>query len=177
MKKRPKAVRSGKFLKLVIRDGWEFVERVRCSGVVIIVAKTDEDKVILVEQFRPPVGKQVIGFPAGLVGDERGKRKESFLDAARRELLEETGYSARKITKFFEGPVSAGMCRDMVLILHATGLKKIGKGGGVDHHEKIKVHEVPFKTADAWLKKRVRQGVLVGPNVFAGLYFLKHWVR
>ena len=85
--KRPKGplIQSGKFLKLVIRDGWEYIERVNCSGVVIVVGKTDDDKVILVEQFRRPVQKNTIGFPAGLVGDERGKRGETMVAAARRE--------------------------------------------------------------------------------------------
>ena len=90
-------VKTGRYLKLVIRDGWEYVERVNCSGVVIIVAKTAEDKVILVEQFRRPVGKKVIGFPAGLVNDHVYRRRESAASAARREFLEETGYLAGKI--------------------------------------------------------------------------------
>ena len=177
MKKQNAVIQLGKYLKLVIRDGWEYIERVNCAGVVIVVGKTDDDKVVLVEQFRRPVQKNTIGFPAGLVGDERGKRGESMAAAARRELLEETGYAARKITKFFEGPVSAGMCRDMVTIFHAEGLKKVAAGGGLGHLEKIKVHEVPMKTVDAWLKRQVRKGLLVGPNVFAGLYFLKHWAK
>ncbi len=174
MKKQP-VIRSGKYLRLVIRDGWEYVERVNSSGVVIIVARTDDDKVLFVEQFRRPVGKNTIGFPAGLVGDDRGRRGESMAAAARRELIEETGYRARKFTRFFTGPVSAGMCRDMVTIFHATGLRKVGRGGGVGDLEKITVHEVPLTGADAWLKARSRRGVLIGPNVFAGLYFLKFW--
>ncbi len=177
LNKKNAVIRSGKYLKLVIRDGWEYIERVNCAGVVIVVGKTDDDKLVLVEQFRRPVGKNTIGFPAGLVGDDRGRRGESMAAAAKRELFEETGYRAARITKFFEGPVSAGMCRDMVTILHATGLKKVGCGGGVGEFEKITVHEVPVKSADAWLKRKARQGVLIGPNVFAGLYFLKHWVR
>ncbi len=176
-KKDTAVIRAGKYLKLVIRDGWEYVERVNCCGVVIVVAKTDDDKLVLVEQFRYPVQKNTIGFPAGLVGDERGRRGESMVAAARRELLEETGYTARRITKFFKGPVSAGMCRDMVTILHATGLKKVSAGGGVGHLEKIKVHEVPMKSVDVWLKRQAAKGFLVGPNVFAGLYFLEHWAK
>jgi ADP-ribose pyrophosphatase len=177
VKKQEDVIQSGKFLKLVKRDGWEYIERVNCTGVVIVVAKTDDDKVILVEQFRRPVQRNTIGFPAGLVGDERGKRGESCASAAKRELLEETGYQARKVTKFFEGPVSAGMCRDMVRIFHATGLKKVAKGGGVDDLEQIKVHEVPFRGIDQWLLRQQKKGILVGPNVFAGLYFLEHWAK
>ena len=170
-------IRSGKFLRLVIKDGWEYVERVNCSGAVIIVAKTDDNKLVLVEQFRRPMQKFTIGFPAGLVGDDRGQRGEDFVSAARRELIEETGYRPARIRKIFAGPVSAGMCRDMVTIVHASGLKKVGPGGGIDDHEDIRVHEVPLKGVDSWLKTQVRRGRLVGPNIFAGLYFLEHWVK
>ena len=177
MKKQDGVIQAGKYLKLVRREGWEYIERVNCSGVVIVVGKTDDDKVILVEQFRYPVQKHTIGFPAGLVGDDRGKRGESCASAAKRELLEETGYKARKVTRFFEGPVSAGMCRDMISIFHATGLKKVAQGGGVGDFEQIKVHEVPLSGIDQWLLRQQKKGLLVGPNVFAGLYFLKHWAK
>lgn len=168
---------EGKFLRLVIRDGWEYVERVNCAGAVIIVGKTDDDKIIFVEQFRRPVQKYTIGFPAGLVGDDRGQRGESFIAAAKREMVEETGYRPSKIKVFFKGPVSSGMCRDLVTIVHAVGLKKVAAGGGVDDKEQIKVHEVPLKGIDGWLKGQIRKGKLVGPNVFAGLYFLEHWAK
>ena len=177
MKKEDGLIQSGKYLNLVRRDGWEYVERVNCLGVVIVVGKTDDDKVILVEQFRRPVQKNTIGFPAGLVGDERGKRGESFASAAKREFLEETGYQVKKVTQFFEGPVSAGMCCDMIRIYHATGLKKVAQGGGVDDLEQIKVHEVPLRSIDRWLLRQQKKGLLVGPNVFAGLYFLEHWAQ
>jgi len=168
-------IKSGRYLKLVIRDGWEYVERVNCTGVVIIVAKTAEDKIILVEQFRRPVGKKVIGFPAGLVNDHGQRRKETEASAARREFWEETGFLAGKITKLFEGPVSAGMCKDMVTIYHADKLKKTGKGGG-DDYEDITVHEVPLRMIDQWLTRQQKKGVLVAPNVYAGIYFLKNWI-
>ena len=170
-------VKSGKYLKLVIRDGWEYVERVNCSGVVIIVSKTDDNKVVLVEQFRRPVGKNVIAFPAGLAGDEHGTEGEDLAEAAKRELLEETGYVAKRMKKLFVGPVSAGMCRDMVTIFHASGIQKIARGGGVGAWEQIKVHEVPLKSIDRWLKSQQKKGRLVAPNIFAGIYFLKNWVK
>ncbi len=175
--KKGEVIRSGKFLRLVIRDGWEYVERVNCAGAVIIVAKTDDDKLILVEQFRRPVQKFTIGFPAGLVGDDRGQHGESVISAARREMIEETGYCPSRLRVLFTGPVSAGMCCDIVTIVHASGLKKVGAGGGIDDHENIQVHEVPLKSIDLWLKRKARSGRLVGPNIFAGLYFLEHWVR
>jgi ADP-ribose pyrophosphatase len=174
IQRRKKVVHSGQYLRLVIRDGWEYIERVNCTGVVIVIGKTNDDKVILVEQFRRPVGKRVIAFPAGLVNDHVHHRKESAAAAARREFLEETGYLAGKITRFFEGPVSAGMSPDMVTIYHADDLKKVGHGGG-DDDEDITVREVPLGSIDRWLDRQRKKGLLVAPNVYAGIYFLKNW--
>jgi len=176
MNREKKVLNAGKYLRLVDRDGWEYVERVNCSGVVIIVGKTTDDKIVLVEQFRHPVQKLTIGFPAGLVGDERGKCKESIAEAARREMVEETGYLPSKVKTFFVGPMAAGISQDMLTFVHASGLKKVGLGGGVDE-EDIRVHEVPVEKVDFWLKAQVKKGRLIGPNVFAGLYFLEHWIK
>jgi NAD+ synthase (glutamine-hydrolysing) len=49
------------------------------------------------------VGQRVIEMPAGLVGDEPGQEEESFESAARRELLEETGYEAASLEPLFAG--------------------------------------------------------------------------
>ena len=83
---------QGRFLSLVSQNGWEFATRVGSTGVVAIIACTDDDEVLLVEQFRPPVGRNVVEIPAGLAGDITGSESEAFEEAARRELLEETGY-------------------------------------------------------------------------------------
>jgi len=65
----PRVVSEGKFVRLLIKGGWEYVERPNCAGAVIIVAMTKDRKLLLIEQFRIPVGKPVIEFPAGLIGD------------------------------------------------------------------------------------------------------------
>ena len=46
---------TGKFLALIKEGQWEYVDRVKANGVAIIVAVTEEQKVLLVEQFRIPV--------------------------------------------------------------------------------------------------------------------------
>jgi ADP-ribose pyrophosphatase len=174
---KPRPFAEGRFLRLVIRDGWEYVERVNCSGAVIIVATTPDDKLILVEQFRRPVQKFTIGFPAGLVGDDRGQRGESVLAAARREMVEETGYYPSRVRPLIRGPVSSGMSNELFTMVHASGLRKVGSGGGIDEHEQITVHEIPLVDIDGWLKAQVRKGRLIGPNIYAGLYFLEHWIK
>jgi len=161
---------EGKYLRLCLEDRWEWVERVNCTGVVVIVGKTPENRAILVEQYRIPAKTSVIEFPAGLVGDNG--RCEALQTAAERELLEETGYSAAEWALVAEGPPSAGMSPETISIFLAKGLKKIGPGGG-DHTESIIVHEVEMGEIDAWLKRQTDAGKQIDPKIYAGLYFLR----
>lgn len=165
-------IHEGKFLRFVRRGEWEYVERNNCSAIVIIVAMTDEKRVLFVEQYRPPVERRAIEFPAGLVNDCGSKRSESILTAAKRELLEETGYRAGKMSKLLEGPVSSGSSSDMVTMIHAQNLKKVARGGG-DEFESIIVHEVSLDEIDLWLAKMRRKKYLIEPKIYTGLYFLK----
>jgi ADP-ribose pyrophosphatase len=163
---------EGKFLRLLHYRGWEFVKRKDCTGIVVIVPITSDKKVIFVEQYRVPLGKNVIEFPAGLVGDLKHARKESMKTAALRELFEETGYLAKKMEFILEGPVSAGMSAQQIAFFRASQLKKMGTGGG-DLTENILVHNVPLKKAAAWLFQMQKKGKLIDPKVFAGLFFLQ----
>jgi len=163
---------KGKYLSLVCKDNWEYVERTRCSGIVVIVPMTKEGKVIFVEQFRRPVEAQVIEWPAGLVNDKTLHDLETMETAARRELLEETGYEAGHLTLFAGGPVSSGLSSEIITFYQALNVVKKGPGGG-DATESIKVHEIPLKEADSWLCEMGKKGFLVDPKVYVGLYFLK----
>jgi ADP-ribose pyrophosphatase len=125
----------------------------------------------LIEQFRPPVGKRVIEIPAGLAGDETGHEMEELAAAARRELLEETGYEAKTMKPVGEGPPSAGICDEVIAMFVATGLTKTGDGAG-DGSEDITLHEVPVSRVPAFLKRKAREGCLIDLKVYGGLYFL-----
>ena len=107
-RKKLEILAEGKFIRMLREDGWEYVNRCNCSGIVIILALTDDQKVIFVEQYRLPVRGQVIEFPAGLMNDGSARHHESVAAAAKRELLEETGYLARKIVKVMRGPAGSG---------------------------------------------------------------------
>jgi ADP-ribose pyrophosphatase len=172
MEEAPIILVQGKHLQLLRKDSWEYVERLHVTGVVAIVAVSDDGKLILVEQYRPPVGKMVIELPAGLVGDEPGQANESLLTAARRELQEETGYLAADLSILFTGPTSAGMTSEIVTLVRATNLRKISHGGGIDT-EAIQVHEIPLPEVNARLTKWEADGKLVDPKVYAALYFSK----
>jgi ADP-ribose pyrophosphatase len=165
----PEVLGAGRHLRLVRREGWEYAERVTGTGVVAVVAVTDDDRVVLTEQYRPPVRSPVIELPAGLVGDLPGALAEDLVTAARRELEEETGYAASALRLLGAGPSSAGLAAEVVSFLLATGLVRVGPGGG-DATEAITVHEVPLAAVDAWLAGMVGQGRLVDPKVYAGLW-------
>ncbi|MBP9853644.1 MAG: NUDIX hydrolase [Candidatus Omnitrophica bacterium] len=165
---------EGRFLRFVKTADWEYVERINCSDIVIIVAMTEDEKVILVEQYRPPVKKFVIEFPAGLINDQPSRKHESIMAGAKRELLEETGYRAKKMVKITDGPTSGGSSADIVTIFRAYGLEKVGQGGG-DETEAIKIHEVPIRNIDRWLQNQGKKGRLIEPKIYTGLYFLKNY--
>ena len=93
---------EGRWLRLVDDAGWEHVERVNGHGVVVILAVTEEGELLLVEQYRPAVKSRVIEVPAGLTGDVAGREDEDADAAARRELLEETGYEAQEMEALCE---------------------------------------------------------------------------
>ncbi len=164
---------AGRFLRLVKRGRWEYADRVNCTGAVIVLAVTDDRRIVLTEQHRLPLGKRVIELPAGLTGDEPGAAEEDFARAARRELLEETGYDCRDVEWLTSGPTSGGLCTEIVDIYRAVGLTRVHDGGGTEHEE-IEVHEVPLDEAVAWLRQKHEAGVLIDPKVYAGLYFAGH---
>ena len=160
---------TGKYLRMVKRGRWEYADRVNCSGAVVIVAITDQGRLILTEQHRVPVNRRVIELPAGLSGDLPDQSNEEQAAAATRELLEETGYQAGKMTLLASGPPSAGLATEIVAFFRATNLRKIHDGGG-DEHENILVHEVPLAEVGAFLCQKTADGLMVDPKIYAGLY-------
>ncbi len=166
-----KILGEGKYLRLVKEDRWEYVERNNCTGIVSVVPITKDGKIILTEQYRMALKKWVIELPAGLANDT--EKKETLEEAALRELEEETGYTAEKLILLFEGPPSAGMSSEIIHYYLAEGLKKVSEGGG-DDTEQIRVHAVPRNEIDTWLKQKQKEGCLVDPKMFVGLYCLQN---
>jgi ADP-ribose pyrophosphatase len=164
---------NGKWLRLKRRGRWEYAERTNPGGGVMIIAVTPEDRILFVEQYRPAIECMTIEMPAGLVGDVATSADESAVDAARRELVEETGYSAGHIDFLMAGPTSAGMSNEILAFVRARELSRVHKGGG-DETEDIIVHEVLRSEAASWLVRKMADGYSVDPKMFAGLYFLDH---
>jgi ADP-ribose pyrophosphatase len=162
---------EGRFLALRKRGRWEFVERVNAHGAAVIIALTDSDEIVLVEQYREPLRCNCIENPAGLVGDQPGE--EDALGAARRELLEETGFEAEHVELVLTGPSSPGMSGELLSFVRATGLRRVHAGGG-DGNENITVHVVPLAEAGAFLAGRLEAGLHVDPRVWAALFLSRY---
>ncbi len=167
-------IAEGQHLDLRCRDGWEFATRRRGQGVVAILALTTDRRLVLVEQHRVPLDASVIELPAGLVGDEPSEEGESILDAARRELREETGFASDHWSdRTIEVASSAGLTDETVTILGASRAIRVTDGGGVDG-ERITVHTVPIEELGAWLDERAGQGTIADGRVWAAAALAEH---
>lgn len=155
---------EGRFLSAVTDDRWEYAERKGGTTAVVIVALDgdDEDRdVLLIEQYRVPVGARVLELPAGLVSDEG---EETPVAAAARELEEETGYRAARIEELGEFFSSPGMTSERFTFVRATGLTRVGDGGGIEG-EDITVHRVKLADVPAFVAAKRREGIAVDAKV------------
>lgn len=136
---------SGRFIAAKTRGKWEYVSRTRGIHAAVILA-IDEDAdgrhVLLVDQYRVPLGRRCIELPAGLVGDE--EEGEDAALAAARELEEETGYRPDRLEKLGEFFSSPGMVSEGFTLFRTHGLTRTGEGGGVAG-EDIVVHRIPLQ--------------------------------
>lgn len=141
---------QGKFITAKKQGRWEYVARARGIRAAVIVAIDDDGHLILVEQYRVPLGRACLELPAGLVGDETGGELVEI--AATRELEEETGYRAGHIESLGEYFSSPGMVSESFTLVRARDLVRVGEGGGVEGEgitvHRVKLAEVPAFVAD-----------------------------
>ena len=157
MSNEAETVWSGKFLEVHKLDRWEYVSRTRDVSAAVILA-VDGGDVILIEQYRVPLGALCLELPAGLVGDEQ--EDEEIEAAASRELEEETGYRAERMTALGRFHSSPGMTSEGFTLLRADGLERTGQGGGVGG-EDIRVHRVPLGDVPAFVERKRAEGVAI----------------
>lgn len=153
---------QGRFLAAKTRGRWEYVGRARGIRAAVILAIDEEGQVILVDQYRVPLGRRCLELPAGLIGDEEDG--ESVETAAARELEEETGYRAERIEPLGEFWSSPGMVSESFTLVRAHGLTRIGDGGGTAD-EGIIVHRVPLAEVPAYVAARRAEGMAVDVKV------------
>lgn len=171
---------EGKFLRCIITTyvdskgtarKWESFERINCKGIVGIVPVTDNKEVLLIRQFRPPVKGYVVEFPAGLMSES----EHTLDETARRELLEETGYSAEKMTYLTEGPLSSGVSGEVLTAFLATGLEFQGLGKK-DETEEIEVFKIPLHEIYQKLSTLKSEGNLIDLKIFGLLELAKRYL-
>lgn len=146
-----RTVWQGRFITAKVDGKWEYVSRARGIRAAVIVAIDGEDNVILVEQYRVPLGAACIELPAGLIGDHDDAADEDDTAAAARELEEETGYRAGRMEVLGEFWSSPGMLSESYTLVRALELERVGDGGGTDG-EDITVHRVPRAALPAFLE-------------------------
>jgi len=184
-----KTVWEGRFLRSIITTyidsfgsvrEWESFERVNCKGIVAIVPVTDDKEVLLIRQFRPPVNGYVIEFPAGL--NDKGDTLE---EAARRELLEETGYYAKEMIFITEGPMSSGSSGEILTVYLAKSLalnplnQVQGQGQGIgkrDETEDIEVLKVSINELDYKLSALRSEGNYIDLKIYGLMELAKKYL-
>ena len=146
---------EGKFVRAMKRGRWEYVSRTGSVNAVVIIAEHD-GKIILIDQYRVPVGKRCLELPAGLVGDE--DEHATVEGTAAKELEEETGYTAERIEPLGEFYSSPGMLAESFSLVRAHGVRKVGNGGGVGGEE-IVVHLVTRADLPAFVAEKRDAGI------------------
>lgn len=95
--------------------------RYHASDVAIVVPFLGRQRLLMIRQFRYPLGKVLLEFPAGHVDSG-----EDPLETARRELEEETGYGAKKVEYVYTYNPSVSRTKQSVHVYRATGLARTG---------------------------------------------------
>ncbi|UQZ46560.1 ADP-ribose pyrophosphatase [Bacillus sp. PK3-037] len=139
---------SGKVIDLYVEDvelpngKTSKREIVKHPGAVAVLAVTDEGKIIMVKQFRKPLERTIIEIPAGKL--EKGEEPEY---TALRELEEETGYTAKKLTKITAFYTSPGFADEIVHVFLAEELSVLEEKRELDEDEFVEVMEVTLEEA------------------------------
>ena len=158
---------QGRFVRALKRGRWEYVSRVGDVRAVVILAE-HEGKMILVEQFRMPIGGRCLELPAGLVGDE--DPNATVEDTAIKELEEETGFTAERVERLGDFHASPGMLSEGFTLVRAHGVRPCGGGGGTEH-EDITVHQVPRAEIPAFIEQKRSEGCAVDVKLLLFLDF------
>ncbi|AZV51046.1 MULTISPECIES: ADP-ribose pyrophosphatase [Bacillus] len=139
---------SGKVIDLYVEDvelpngKTSKREIVKHPGAVAVLAVTDEGKIIMVKQFRKPLERTIVEIPAGKL--EKGEEPEY---TALRELEEETGYTAKKLTKITAFYTSPGFADEIVHVFLAEELSVLEEKRELDEDEFVEVMEVTLEDA------------------------------
>ena len=158
---------EGKYIRAMKRGRWEYVSRTNSVGAAVILAE-HEGKVILVEQYRVPVGARCLELPAGLVGDEEAHA--TVESTAIKELEEETGFTCDRVERLGDFHSSPGLVAESFSLVRAHGVRKVGDGGGTEHEE-IEVHLIAREDIPAFVAERRVAGVAIDVKLLIFMNF------
>jgi ADP-ribose pyrophosphatase len=159
---------SGKVISLYLEDvelpnGKEAKrEIIKHPGAVAILAITDENKIVMVEQFRKALDRTIVEIPAGKL--EKGEEPAA---CARRELEEETGYECGSLELLNSFYTSPGFSDEIVHVYFARGLVKKENSAPLDEDEFIDLEELTLEEAIRYIKD---QKIFDAKTVFAVQY-------
>jgi ADP-ribose pyrophosphatase len=151
-------------LDQVVMPGGRTVGRevVEHPGAVAVLPLHDDASVVMIDQYRHPVGRRLRELPAGLL-DAPG---EDLVRTARRELVEEVGYTARDWSVLVDVVVSPGFSDEAVRVFLARGLTEVGRpAAGDDEEADLDVVRLPLAEA----VRQVLAGEIVNAATVAGL--------
>jgi len=134
-------------------------EHVLHPGAVAVVPVTSDGKVILVEQYRYPIKQKLLEIPAG----KFDKPGEDALECAKRELWEETGYTARKYTYLGYIYTTPGFSNEIIHLYLAQDLVP-----GDSNPDEDEILEVRIEDFDAVVKKCI-SGEITDAKTVAGV--------
>lgn len=159
---------SGKVIRLQLEDvelpNGKIGRReiVKHPGAVAIIAITEENKILMVEQYRKALERTIIEIPAGKL--EKGEQPSN---CARRELEEETGYECKSLELLVSFYTSPGFSDEIVHLYIASGLSKKENSAALDEDEFINLEEVTLDEAIRYVKE---QKIYDAKTIFAVQY-------
>ena len=144
------------------RRGW-----IAHGASVAIVPINSQDEIILIKQYRYPTQKFLLEIPAGNI--DKGSRSPAA--SAQRELAEEIGFQAKKLTKIFEGYSLPGYCQEYMHYFLAQDLypKKLT----ADDDEFIELKPVSFTKALTLIKNKK----IIDSKTALGIYLAKEYLK
>lgn len=153
--------------KIVLQNGVAVeMDLVRHPGASAIVPLKGEDLLIMIRQYRHAVGGYIWEIPAGTLDP-----REAPIECARRELVEETGFSASSWERLGEIVPVPGYSDERIHLFLATDLAPADQD--LDGDEVLDVHEIRFQDA----LKMISQGEIQDGKTIAGLFLAREWLH
>ncbi len=139
-------------------EAWDFVDH-RKGGACIVPVLPD-GRILVIRQYRPAIDRETVELPAGA----RNSAAEDTMETARRELLEETGCRAGRLSLLLKLKTAAAYCSEFTDVYLAEELD-MGESQSLDEAEEIRYEAVPLST----LLEKIYAGEIQDSKTVAGI--------